>query len=136
MKYLIGLVAMLLPIFSARAQNGILITGKVISESGNAPVADATISLRHQKQTTYTNASGAFSIPLYDSNDEITVSHVGFLSQTIPVSKNTSSSLIITLQDTTVKLDEVVVNTGYQSLPKERATGSFVQIDNKLLTGG
>ena len=31
------------------------------------------------------------------------------------------------------QLDEVIVNTGYQDLPKERATGSFYQIDNKLL---
>lgn len=30
------------------------------------------------------------------------------------------------------ELPEVVVQTGYQSVPKERATGSFTQIDNKL----
>src|SRR5690606_31818578 len=30
-------------------------------------------------------------------------------------------------------LEEVVVNTGYQYIPKERATGSFVHIDNELL---
>ena len=31
-------------------------------------------------------------------------------------------------------LDEIsVVSTGYEALPKERATGSFVKIDNKLL---
>lgn len=29
-------------------------------------------------------------------------------------------------------LQEVIVNTGYQTLPKERATGSFTKIDNKL----
>jgi TonB-linked SusC/RagA family outer membrane protein len=36
--------------------------------------------------------------------------------------------------DTTAKvitLDEVTVSTGYQKIPKERATGSFVQLDNK-----
>jgi TonB-dependent SusC/RagA subfamily outer membrane receptor len=31
------------------------------------------------------------------------------------------------------QLEGVVVNTGYQSIPKERATGSFVQIDRALL---
>jgi TonB-linked SusC/RagA family outer membrane protein len=33
----------------------------------------------------------------------------------------------------TVRVAEVVVSTGYQELPKERATGSFVQVDKKLL---
>src|SRR5690606_5692783 len=32
------------------------------------------------------------------------------------------------------QLEEVeVVSTGYQQLPKERATGSFVQIDNEMM---
>lgn len=30
-------------------------------------------------------------------------------------------------------LDSVVVSTGYQTVPKERATGSFVQVSNELL---
>jgi TonB-linked SusC/RagA family outer membrane protein len=96
-------------------------------------VEGATISLHHQNETAYTGASGIFSFTLSSFADEITISHVGFISKTINIYKNTSSPLIIVLQDTAVKLEEVVVNTGYQSLPKERATGSFVQIDNKLL---
>ena len=32
----------------------------------------------------------------------------------------------------TILIDEVQVNTGYQRIPKERATGSFVQIDSTL----
>src|SRR5690606_4883361 len=33
----------------------------------------------------------------------------------------------------TLAIEEVQVNTGYQRIPKERTTGSFVYIDNKLL---
>ncbi|SEO04991.1 TonB-linked outer membrane protein, SusC/RagA family [bacterium A37T11] len=36
------------------------------------------------------------------------------------------------LQDSIFQLDEVEVSTGYQTLPKERATGSFEVIDQKL----
>ncbi|SEM33423.1 TonB-linked outer membrane protein, SusC/RagA family [bacterium A37T11] len=32
----------------------------------------------------------------------------------------------------TIQLDEVTVSTGYQTIPKERATGSFVHIDSAL----
>ncbi|SEL98773.1 TonB-linked outer membrane protein, SusC/RagA family [bacterium A37T11] len=36
------------------------------------------------------------------------------------------------MQDTVFQLDEVEVSTGYQTIPKERATGSFVHIDSAL----
>src|SRR5690606_32114496 len=38
------------------------------------------------------------------------------------------------LKNKTNVLQEVLVNTGYQWLPKERATGSIVQLDRELLT--
>jgi len=136
MKYIIGLVGMLLSVLSVNAQEvtpGKTISGKVISASNDLPVEGATLTLSHQKATFYTDADGTFSIALVSSNDVLSISHIGFISKKIPISQNITSPFIITLQDTTVKLDEVIVNTGYQSLPKERATGSFVQIDNKLL---
>ncbi|WP_051292698.1 SusC/RagA family TonB-linked outer membrane protein [Olivibacter sitiensis] len=36
------------------------------------------------------------------------------------------------LQDTTFQLQEVEVGTGYQTMPKESATGSFSHVDNEL----
>ncbi len=110
-----------------------IIAGKVLSASGNLPIEGATLLLQSSKKAVYTDASGTFSVILTTSADELIVSHVGFLSKKVSVSQNTLSPLIITLQDTAVRLDEVVVNTGYQSIPRERATGSFVFIDNQLL---
>ncbi|HEY8660843.1 MAG TPA: SusC/RagA family TonB-linked outer membrane protein [Hanamia sp.] len=136
MKLIIGVMAILLPLLSVTAQEippGKMISGKILSASTGLPVAGATLTLLHQGTTVSTNASGIFSIPLASSNDDLTVSHIGFLSIKIGVSNNTSSHLVITLQDTAIKLDEAVVNTGYQSIPKERATGSFVHIDNALI---
>ena len=48
---------------------------------------------------------------------------------------SSTNNLVITLRPSVTKLEEVevVMNTGYQEIPKERATGSFVQIDNELL---
>ena len=133
---MIGLVGMLFSTLSVNAQEatpGKIISGKVVSASNDLPVEGATLTLSHQKTTFYTDASGSFSITVASSNDVLMISHIGFISKKISISQNISSPLIITLQDTSIKLDEVVVNTGYQSLPEERATGSFVQIDNKLL---
>src|SRR5690606_20886174 len=42
--------------------------------------------------------------------------------------------LIIALETNEQSLKEVeIVSTGYQNIPKERATGSFTVIDNELL---
>ncbi len=136
MKLIIAVMAMLLPALTAVTQqlpNDKVISGKVLSASNDRPVQGATLSLLHQKATFSTSESGSFSITLTSSDDVLVISHVGFVSKTIPVSQNTSSPFIIILQDTAVELEEVVVNTGYQQLPKERATGSFVQVDNQLL---
>ena len=136
MKYIIGLVGMLLSALSVNAQEvtpGKTLSGKVISASNDLPVEGATLTLSRQKLTVYTDASGVFLIPLASSNEVLTISHIGFISKNISISENTSSPLIITLQDSSVKLDEVVVNTGYQNIPKERATGSFVTVSNELL---
>ncbi|SEM53655.1 TonB-linked outer membrane protein, SusC/RagA family [bacterium A37T11] len=38
-----------------------------------------------------------------------------------------------TLTDSVFQLEEVQINTGYQKIPKERATGSFVQLNQQLL---
>lgn len=123
---------MLLPLLSVNAQelpSGKIVSGKVISASNDLPVEGATLILSEQGTVVTTNGSGAFSIPLSSSNDILTISHIGFRSKKISISQNTASPLIITLQDTSIKLDEVVVNTGYQNIPKERATGSFVTVN-------
>jgi TonB-dependent starch-binding outer membrane protein SusC len=132
MKYIVGLVGMLLSALSINAQElstNKIISGKVISASNDLPVQGASLTLSQQGTMVTTNESGVFSIPLSFSNDVLTISHIGFRSKKISISQNTSSPLIITLQDTSIKLDEVVVNTGYQNIPKERATGSFVAVN-------
>src|SRR5665213_3516773 len=132
MKYIIGLVGMLLSALSVNAQEATpvkTISGKVVSASNDLPVEGANLTLSHQKTTVSANSSGIFSITVASSNDVLIISNIGFVSKKIAVSQNTSSPLIITLQDTSIKLDEVVVNTGYQNIPKERATGSFVTVN-------
>src|SRR5665213_351050 len=107
MKYIIGLVGMLLSVLSVNAQEvtpGKTISGKVISASNDLPVEGATLTLSHQKATFYTDADGTFSIALVSSNDVLSISHIGFISKKIPISQNITSPFIITLQDTTVCL--------------------------------
>lgn len=105
------------------------ITGKILSPS-LIPISGATIAAT---TSTTTRADGSFSILLNHLPDTITITAIGYAKKRVAITKATSLPINITLQETTATLDEVVVNTGYQRLPKERATGSFTQLSNEVL---
>lgn len=112
-----------------------VIRGKVVDESGK-PLPGATIKIKGGPlKTTYsTTEDGNFSIPL-NSQDltVLVVSYIGYKTKEVNVSTLDNKLLLINLELQSGQLEEVnVVSTGYQSLPKERATGSFEKIDNRL----
>lgn len=125
---------------------GIDITGKVVDEKGQS-LAGVTVSLKNGKVLGITDAEGLFSISV-SLNDVLVFSSVNYQSVEYKItsavvassdqqpSSGTDKSkfnLVITLRPSITKLEEVEVNvnTGYQSIPKERATGSFATVDNK-----
>lgn len=120
----------LLLCLSATAQNKYRIYGTV---TGTEPLSGATIMLQKAKTTTQSKPNGSFSIETVFSTDTLLVSYTGYLTQAIAVNSNTVMPLTIILQPAAQTLNEVVVSTGYQELPKERSTGSFYKLDNKLL---
>ncbi len=90
-------------------------------------------ALRLLKATTLavTNAAGKASMVI-GQTDTLTITHIGYNSKREYVDPANKQELIITMMPTATILEEVTVNTGYQYVPKERATGSFAQIDNSL----
>ena len=72
-----------------------------------------------------------FYLENIDDKAVLIISFTGYQSREIPVAKDLGPIKLALRED---KLDEVeiMVNTGYQTLPKERATGSFTQINNEL----
>ncbi len=126
------LVGLLISFFCyAHAQEQAVTRGQVISELNKQPLSGATIRSSTTKSATKTDGAGYFVLE-GDWGDEITVSHTGFESKSIGIAK--MDNLIIGLQPLAKRIDEVqVVSTGYQKLPKERATGSFSAINNKEL---
>ncbi|MFC3198259.1 SusC/RagA family TonB-linked outer membrane protein [Parapedobacter deserti] len=61
------------------------------------------------------------------------VSHVGYATRLVTINRETPAEFVVGLSSTRNMLEEVPVYTGYQSLPKERATGSFEPVDNALI---
>lgn len=133
MKFITGLTAILLPLLTIYAKTNKTITGRIVTSTTQEPVEGVTLMLLSSKTSATTTASGSFVLPIKTGPDTILVTHVGYETKRIAVDGNTASPLIIMLTKTAAQLDDVTVSTGYQTIPKERATGSFVQINNELL---
>lgn len=76
-----------------------------------------------------TNSDGSFRIEASDS-DILVFKYLGYDEQEIQVGPRTR--IEIELRESAHQLDDVVV-TGYQTISKERATGSFDIIDKAQL---
>lgn len=136
MKKLI-ILTMLCP-FLSMCQS-ITIHGKIINEKME-PIEGATITLKKPNSNnltkdTHTLASdskGEFT--LYDVmlNDTIIISAIGYLSETQVLDYPLPGTITFVLKEKNKLLNEVIINTGYQQLPKERSTGSFSHIPKSL----
>jgi len=106
--------------------------GKILNISG-MPLPGATIYLKGATKGSVSNADGYFE--RYGTNTStLVISYLGYETQEISLAdKNPTQLIMIKMVLASNQLEGVnVVSTGYQTLPKERATGSFETIDNKL----
>jgi TonB-linked SusC/RagA family outer membrane protein len=115
----------------AFSQDFVKIYGEVKSET-NEPIEGATITAKHQYPRPTTDKNGRFEMTIMGI-DTITVTHLGFKPAIKIIDSKLSALLRITMEPLVNELKEVVVSTGYQDIPKERATGSFYKLDNQLL---
>ena len=81
----------------------------------------------------YTDGKGMALYSEILPKDTLMVIRTGYKLQYISPLQISKEWLHILLCPLPVKLEDVTVNTGYQTLPKERATGSFYKIDGNLL---
>jgi len=105
------------------------ITGKVLDEK-NLPLPGATIQVKGIKRQVLSNSDGEFSLSDVDEDAVLVISFLGYETREIKATANLGS---ISLVQATGQLQEVTVSTGYQTLPKERVTGSFSNISAKQL---
>jgi len=108
------------------------IKGKVLNHKGE-PLGGANIKVKGTAIGGVTNANGEFELRGVGENAILEISYLGFESQTIQLEGRTTVSVQLKLVESELASVSVSVYTGYQQIPKERATGSFVTIDNKLL---
>ncbi len=116
---------------SAMAQY--VVKGTASSSADGLAVAGATVATKISTTQGISDANGHFTIIVSSRTDTLVIRAIGYRSQVIPLQLPLNRELNIRMEAEIAKLNEVVVSTGYYQLPKERATGSFTQIDNTLL---
>ncbi|MGL5945847.1 MAG: TonB-dependent receptor plug domain-containing protein, partial [Sediminibacterium sp.] len=108
-----------------------ILKGQVQAATTNNPIPEALIYLSKARKQTISKTDGSFEISTVIYPDTLIISITGYTTQRIVV--NNSSYLNIILQPNSTNLVDVEVQTGYQSVSVERATGSFAKINNELL---
>lgn len=139
-KLLTALLLLLaLPLPSAVAEEmareqaeGYKVTG-LVTDQTDQPLPGVTIIAKEDhKIACYSDVNGAFTLHIpYSRALTLQISYIGMIAQEVTVSPS-NPSVKVRLKDDVELLGEVVV-TGYQTLSKERATGSFSVIEPKAL---
>ena len=109
-----------------------LLQGTVLSATDGKPLQGVFIRVEAQNQRTSSKEDGSFTLPVKHRNGLVKFTYVGH--KPLEIEYSAGVSLVVKMIPLENQLDEVeVVSTGYQKIPKERATGSFEFVDNKLL---
>lgn len=128
--FILSFLGFLMCIHQETTAQDIEVTGKIIDTSTGAGIPSATLYVKGIPKAISAN-DGNFRIPFITIGDTIMVTKIGFTTRSIPYTG--ILHLIISLDEHAKQLDTVMVNTGYQILQKAVSTGSYVQLDNKVL---
>lgn len=135
--YKIGIAGLLLLLaFSTYAQNTYTLKGKVVDAETGETLPGIMIQVAPAGISQVSTDQGEFELKLPAGEQVLTFSHLSYTDVVWKWNGENQEGeyLEIAMNASEQELAEVqVVSTGYQKLPKERVTGSFVQLDNKLV---
>lgn len=107
------------------------ISGRVYDDNGE-PLIGVTVKEKGSNTGTVTNLDGEFSLPISASSSSATLQFSYIGKTDVEITANTQRRVNVVMQDDGHVLDDVVV-TGYQTLSKERVTGSFDKVGQDIL---
>lgn len=110
------------------------LVGKIIEKDTQRPLNGIVVIIVSSKIRAMTNENGIFSISLPETKAKLKISGGGYETQEIDLSLPLPKQLSITLNSKIKDIEEIMVNTGYQKVPKDRSTGSFSTVSSELLS--
>jgi len=127
MKHLLYIVCYLAPLWAGGQQ---VVTVKVVSSENQQPIEGATLKVIPGNRVVRADHSAVFRFTVQPNDVAAEISHMGYSRKVIPISE-LATIKTIQLEPNANELTEVKIYSGYQSLPRERATGSFSVLDQK-----
>lgn len=119
--------------FDAGAQQRSVISGVVVSKNTGLPLQGVSVSLKGTNIATKTDNAGRFSLTIPNDQGILEISFLGHAIVVKSFGPEDDKFHRFALEEIENLIEEVVINTGYQKIPRERATGSFSHIDKELL---
>lgn len=118
----------------ARGQTtGYTFQGRILSADNQEALTGANILLKGSTTGTVTDKNGYFKLSVPDNHATwLVISFIGYRSLDTLLQLPLKSELILSLSQEMSVLQELSV-TGYQQIPRERSTGSFVNVGQPLL---
>lgn len=105
-----------------------------IKDTDGLSLPGALISLQATSYRAISNEEGKFELTVPQGKYILLISYIGMESLRLEIDVPLLRPLDLVLKPNEQELTLVeVVSTGYQALPKERATGSFAQLDSQLV---
>lgn len=111
--------------------SNINVRGRIVDSLGN-PLVGASVTIKGTGRSVRTDGNGAFYFGNVGENEKLVIGYVGYQTREL----NATSDLgVVMMSVTDSKLDEIVISTGYQKIPKERAAGSFSVVRSDDMRG-
>src|SRR5690606_33403034 len=100
----------------------------LVTKDDQKRIVGASVSSVNENVVTQTDGEGKSHINNITYPISLCFSHIGFNSKVVQFDH--AGSYTVQLEVSAQELEEAVVQTGYQAIPKERATGSFSFLKN------
>src|SRR5690606_15320959 len=107
-------------------------TGIILDAYSKAPVANVTIRFITSNEIMQTDREGQFRFDPSLSSESIALRHVNYRDTMFKIN-NLEDRLVFVMRPKDLKIDDVEVFSGYTSLSKERAVGSFSSVEKDVL---
>jgi TonB-linked SusC/RagA family outer membrane protein len=108
------------------------LSGRVVNQADGKGLIGANISVKLHNKHLVSDTSGSFKLDLKAGEYELSVSFLGYHTESLSITIPLKNQLIISMRLLESQLEEVNISTGYQSLLNKDATGSFSTVDNQL----
>lgn len=124
-------LGLLCSFFGVRGQDksGRFVVGTVVDSADGRALPGALIRVEGKGLVVVTDERGDFRLPVVSGNGSVVVSCLGYVG--VRVRFGTGPLRVALLRDIRVLNEVSVVSTGYQILPRERATGSFSTVNKE-----